>query len=276
MRIRKLAIFLLLFFSPGLHSTASAEEKMRIVSLLPNMTEFVFALGAGDSLVAVDNFSDIPAEAKRLPKVGDFQGVSLESIVKFRPDLLLLMQGYYPEETLVKLRSLGIRAVDCTNQTIAQVQACAVKLGGILKNPQSGARISQEIDAALSAAKAAAPPRRKRVLLLLQAEPYYGVGARNFIDEILSAAGGLNVLAHAKLSYPLLSRESLITTAPDVVVVFSAHDRLVVQELLSKVQTKAKAQIVLFDENLLSRPGPRVGAAIKALNEVLYPPQNPK
>jgi ABC-type hemin transport system substrate-binding protein len=274
MRIKTLAS-LLLFFAQVLAATANEDTELRIVSLLPNMTEFVFALGAGNALVAVDNFSDTPDAAKKLPKVGDFQSVSLESIVKFRPNLLLMMEDYYPEETLIKLSRLGIRAVTCTNKTIAQVEDCADRLGFVLRNPTGGRKIATDIEDARLGLTTRSKGKQKKVLLLLQAEPYYGVGANNFIDEIVTAAGGINVLKNAKQPYPLIGRESILTTNPDVIIVFSDHDRRAVASLLNQSKQGANIQIEVVDENLISRPGPRVGEAMTTLNATLFPASTP-
>jgi iron complex transport system substrate-binding protein len=199
-------------------SAASA----RIVSTSPSITETLFALGV-DRVVGVSSFCRFPAAATRLPKVGSFLRPDTERIAALRPDLVIVHDG--PNDVPRQLAALGIRSIVVERGTLAGVYSSIRDIGAAAGVTDRADRLIAQLRGRLDAVRAAAATRPpKRVLVIMGRQPgtlsdLVAVGRGSYVNDIVTAAGGVNVLDDPKLpDYPRISMETVIRLQPDLIV----------------------------------------------------------
>jgi cobalamin transport system substrate-binding protein len=259
----------------GKSITFTAAPK-RIVSVAPSSTEIVFALGAGDRLVAVDDFSDYPAAAKALPKVGGFKA-SPEKIVSFQPDLVLATTT---GDLATVLESQSQRVIVQEPRDIEAVYQSIVLIGQILDRDSAARDLVQSMRMRISAVgektKAATKVRVLHELDATDPTKIFVAGPRNFIDAMIGIAGGTNVAASAATSYPQLSSEEIIRADPQVIVLsdagFGGSPEVVrARPGWSAISAVKSGQVYPIDPDIVSRPGPRLADAVESYAKLLHP-----
>ncbi len=241
-----------------------AEPPQRIVSLAPNLTQMVLALGGGGSLAAVTPFCQASANIARLP--GGIQPEA-EAVLQLAPDLVLATT-MTPASTREQLRRLGMRVEVIDADSLEGIRAAQQRLAGLLG---SAAPTMPE-------ATKAAPGRS--VALLFGADTGYSAGCGTHAHEVLEAAGLRNIAAEAGGPWPQLGEEFLLAADPDVIVVadYGGAQREEVLEVLQKHPVRRhlaavqSGRIVVFPAPVFSVPGPaalEAGAALRAEVEKL-------
>ena len=194
----------------------------RIVCGTPAVAEIVFALGCGDRVVGVSDYTVYPPEAKAKRSIGGWINPNRERLLVVRPDLVI-SQGQH-QRLATFAGEYGIRFHTVTLDTLADVYSAVDSIAGMLGVPQRGETLNAEIRRDLAAVRArAADTRSPRVFLLLGRTPgsltgLSTVGAGTFLDDMIRVAGGTNVFADASGAYPQVSKESLLLRRPEVIL----------------------------------------------------------
>jgi iron complex transport system substrate-binding protein len=194
----------------------------RIVSTSPSITETLFALGLGDRVVGVSRFCRYPASVATLPKVGTFLKPDAEAIATLRPDLVLVHAG--PNTAAAQLQTLGIKTATIDRGALPSVFTTIQQIGAAAGVPDRATRLIADLRAGLdrvNAATAGRPPRRVLIIVGRRTgtlTDIVAVGPGSYLHDLAAMAGGTNVLADAKLEYPRISMETIISLAPDVIV----------------------------------------------------------
>lgn len=257
-------------------SVTIAARPSRIVSIGPSITEFLFALGAGDRVVGVDDFSDQPAAAKNIDKVGGVK-VNLEKVVSLKPDLVFTVK--FSDGTIERLVSAGLTVIVVDPQSVADVSRTAVLIGTAVG--ADGSKLSASIDAQLNSVKekVAAATTKPRVFHEVDAsDPTkpYTVGPGSYIQDLIALAGGVNIAANAGSAYPQLSLEEVVKADPEIIVLGDADygvtaDQVAARPGWSAISAVKNKKIFAISDSLVSRPGPRVGDAALAYAKLLHP-----
>jgi iron complex transport system substrate-binding protein len=201
---------------------APCTDGLRIISLAPNITELVYSLGHGDCLVGVTDYCRHPAEAAHKPRVGGLHNPSLEGILALRPTLVLHLPAH--QSLADGLRKNRIECINIRSEVLDDIYAALGLLGSRLGRTEQARHIEAQIRADLDRVRRRTEPLgRKRVLMIVSHAPgslrdLYAAGRGNFLDELITLAGGENLLEKSALGYPILSREYLLTASPDVVI----------------------------------------------------------
>lgn len=248
------------------------ETPERIVSLVPSVTEILFALGAGDRLVGVTRYSDYPPAARDLPRVGDYSAPNLEAVAMLEPDLVLLAADAAGPALLSRLEALAIPAYIVYPRGIEETLDTIRRLGQILGRADAGERVAAELQAQLAAVQRAAGGRpRPRVLFCVMTEPLVVAGPGTLIDDLIRVAGGRNVVAPGPMRYPTWSPEGMLAADPDVIVV-SVHPGQQSPDQLAaawpELTAARRKRIVTIEPDWVSRPGPRLALGAAALQEI--------
>jgi len=195
----------------------------RIVSTSPSITETLFALGLGDRVVGVSIYCRYPEVVNRLPRVGSFLKPDAEAIVRLRPDLVIVHAG--PHTVPQQLAAMKIRTTTVNEGTLAEVYASIRVIGRAAGVPDRAESLVTSIRQRLAATHASAVGlSRRRVLIVVGREPstltsLVAAGPGSFLHDVITAAGGVNVLADPRLpQYPQISMETVIRLAPDLIV----------------------------------------------------------
>lgn len=260
-----------------------AKAPERIVTLAPSDTEIVYALGLGSKVVAVDEFSDYPAEAKGLRTIGGSDGqFNYEQIVSLKPDLVLAA-GLTSPETMKKLEDLKLTVVQVgATQTTFDSIYSDINLVGQITGQQAQAQaltgtMRQRVDAIK--AKVATTSARPRVYWEIDAtDPSkpYTVGPGSFINDLITMAGGTNTFANAKSPYPQASSEQIVASNPQLIILADTAYGGTVQSVLQRpgwqnIEAVKKKQVYPIDTNIVSRPGPRIVDGLEATVRLIHP-----
>ncbi|MBT9175720.1 MAG: Vitamin B12-binding protein [Firmicutes bacterium] len=248
----------------------------RIVSLAPSNTEMLFALGIEGKIVGVTTNCDYPAQAATKEKVGSFGTPSVEKIVSLRPDLVLAASLH--KTVGEQLAALGIPVIVLNAESIQGVLDNAELLGRVTGAVRGAAQLKRQISADLNAVdervQALANEQRPLVYYEVWSNPIMTAGPNTFLHELITRAGGINLGATATTNWPTLSLEELLSRQPQVM--FYGHATETVEQIKARpdwgsIPALREGRVYLVDENLILRPGPRIGQALRLLASQLHP-----
>ncbi|MBN1592500.1 MAG: cobalamin-binding protein [Candidatus Coatesbacteria bacterium] len=260
-------------------------DAKKIVTLAPNLTEIVCSLGLGENLVGVSSYSNYPKEVNALPKVGGFAALNVEMIASLTPDIVLATMDGNSEIDINKLRSLGI-AVFCVFPNDMQGLLKAIgQLGKLLGREDSAnglvANIEQSVrNVRASAEKLGKARGRPKVLITLDTKPIVSASTQTFIGELVQIAGGNNVIGSNPIRYPRLSLETIIASAPDVILAtgHGSHASVLADlrqlERWKDIPAIKNGRVYSLDPDLATRQGPRVVEALKIIQDHLFPDEH--
>ncbi len=236
----------------------------RVVSLAPNLTEMLFSLGAGDRVVGTDDFSNFPAEAKKITKVGGMQP-NVEKIAALKPDLVIAStEGNHPS-LAGALKAAAIPLYVVRTDRLDQIAPAMERLGRLLDAPKTDDAV-RALRAAIDAQRRTRATR-KRILFAVWTDPLYVAGRNTFTDDLLQLAGAQNSVQVG--GWPQYSLESLAASPPELILYPRGAVTPEQVETLKKRVPALQAEVVSVNEDIFQRPGPRVAEAAKALNAIL-------
>lgn len=258
-------------------TSASAEapaEAHRVISLNPSITSIVVALGAGGSLVGVDDFSarQEPAVAG-LPRVGGLYDPSLEAVVALSPDLVALVPSAQQRDFRARLSAAGIPTLEVDPTTFEEVLVSIETVGRRVGKADAAALRVAEIRRARSEVEAAARRHsRPSAVLVLQRDPLFVVGEGSFIDEMLSAAGARNLAAGLGGPYPRAGVEWLVASRPEVILDAASDPEPAASywKRWPSLPAVGAGRVVAIDPALVTLPGPRLDGALRALAAAIH------
>lgn len=274
-RLRPRFLFVLLLFACGERRVATIHDDLgrevalpsrvqRVVTIAPSVTEIVFAVGSGDRVAGVDDHSNFPAAAAKLPRVGGMQP-NLERIVALRPDVVLASSEGNQPALGPALAAVGIPLFVVRTDRVDEIPPAMERLGRILDSPRAN-DAAREVRAAIDAQRRTRS-RKPRVLFAVWTDPLYVAGRETFTNDLFVLTGAENAVEVA--GWPQYSLESLVAHPPDLVLYpRGAVTPQQVDALLARAPG-VKVRVEALDEDVFQRPGPRVGAAAKALNDIL-------
>jgi iron complex transport system substrate-binding protein len=242
---------------------APKQTPRRIVTLAPNVTEMVIALGAADRIVGTDDYSADAMPQRKLPRVGGLQP-NLEKIVAVRSDLVIANAAGLPPNLGRALASVHIPLLVVTNERLADIAKSMTSIANALGINSTNA--VAKLNASL-ARERRTRPHPPRLMLAVWTDPLYVAGRNTFADDLFTLCGATNSVEVN--GWPSYSLESFVAYPPDILL-YPNHSVTpeAVRALLTRANTKNVVAIPV-DENLFTRPGPRVGEAGGILNGVL-------
>jgi iron complex transport system substrate-binding protein len=200
-------------------ASLAAAERPRIVSLAPNITEIAYAAGAGPALVGTVEYSDYPAAARELPRVGDGWQVDVERVLALEPDLVLAWATGTPGTTIAKLEAVGLRVESVETRRLADVPAALRRLGALAGSPgeaeAAAVRFESEI---LRLRRRYATAQVVSVFIEIDDQPLYTVGGQHVINEAVMLCRGRNIFAELRQVAPPVDLESVLARNPQVIL----------------------------------------------------------
>ncbi|MFO7802266.1 MAG: cobalamin-binding protein [Desulfovermiculus sp.] len=251
----------------------------RIVSLAPSITESVFAVGRGESLVGVTRYSDYPGQAQSLPSVGSYVNLNVEKIVSLQPDLCLATKDGNPYPVIRQLEQAGIPVYALDPRDLPAVMDTLLKLGQLLDAQDKAQEVVAQMRRELQELQALVDQvtDRPKVFFQIGISPIVSVGTDTFIHELITLAGGVNVAA-GSVQYPRYSREDVLVFNPDLILInsMSKEEDLVQAEIdrwqeFPQIDAVADSRIHSLDASLFNRPTPRLTRALRTLVHLFHP-----
>jgi|LNFM01.1.fsa_nt_gb iron complex transport system substrate-binding protein len=244
----------------------------RVVSVAPNVTEMLFALGLGGRVVGVSSLCDFPDEARQRTRVGALDSLSVEAILALAPDTVAGVPGV-PQPVIDRLRARRIHVEISRVESVEDVRALARTYGRLFDEPAAVDRWLPLFDEQIARARHLFVPReRPRVLAVVDQRPLVCAGPGSYVDELLRLSNVDNALASGP-AWPQLSLETVISVAPDVVLDLCGP---LAQEPLDRawaahttIPAVRDRRVVSVADPLVTRPGPRAPRAIELVSLAL-------
>lgn len=248
----------------------------RIVTLAPNLTEIVYAVGAGDRLVGNTTYCDYPPEAKQVTKIGDTMQPNIERIVALRPQLVLVSTASQLEAFTRQLNEQGIAVYVTDPRSLDDVFRSIKTLGDLLGEAERAEQVVNNLRARASAVEQAVKTSKPvRVFYQVSAAPLYTIGREAFLTDLIRRAGGQSVTADVPGAFPRYSDEAALATQPEAIIlsVDSSMDEGNAKHAasLAKAPAVTSGRVYGINGDLLSRPGPRLVEGLEQIARSLHP-----
>ena len=252
----------------------------RIVSLAPNITEALFAIGADSFIVGVSNYCDYPPETKIKKKVGSLLDPNLEVIASLNPDLIIMTIEGNSRQTYYSLKNLNYKVFVTNPSNVDGIIKMIKQFGIITGKKETADRIANTMqndkDNFVSQNQFEVK-QGNNCLMLISLSPLITVNKFTFINEIIELAGFKNLYRDELIQYPQINYEDVILKNPDYIFIScDTNDIMLKNNLLNSVNDKMNTtngvknkKVFPLDENVLSRPGPRVLECVRLLKNKL-------
>lgn len=256
---------------------------VRAISLAPSTTEIVAALDGTSRLAAIDMYSDYPAEVSTLPKITNpDMSVNYEQIAALTPDVVYAAAITAPD-VIEGIEKLGIPVVvvGSVTATFASTLADITLVGQTLQRDTEASALTTTMQTEWDALaqKVAAIETKPTVFWELDATDIakpYTVGPDSFVAELLNVAGGVNVFADVTDAYPQVSLEQIVAKAPETIILADSiwgvtPEAVVEREGWGAIPAVKNGRVFPIDDNIVSRPGPRIVQGLAAVVAILHP-----
>jgi cobalamin transport system substrate-binding protein len=258
-----------------------ARAPERIVSMAPNVTEILFALGLGGRVVGVTRFCDFPPEARAIKRIGGLVDPNVEVIRSLDPDLVVAFRGN-PLRLVERIGKLGLPVfVLDIGEGIEALFPLIAKVGRVTRSDDRAAVLAAGLRRRLEAVDEvmAGIGTRPKVFVLLYGQGLWTCGGESYVDDLISRAGGVNVAAALPKKWALYKRERIIEDDPDVIFILarSGADFAAGRAWLTKkagvgfVAAMRSGRIYELDEDAASRFGPRLVDVLDRMARLLHP-----
>ena len=271
--------------APAQRADSSARPRAsRIISLVPALTEMVFAIGAGSAVVAVSSYDDYPPEVRSLPRVGALIDPDVERIIQLRPDLVLLYGSQ--ADLMTQLSRASIPYFEYRHGGLADVTSTIRALGDRTGRAKEAAAIANGIDERLARLrKTTASLTKPRTLLVFGRESgtlrnIYASGGRGFLHDMLEVTGATNVFADVAAESVEASSEMILTRAPEVIIEIRSvgipegpkrNADLAAWRSLASLPAVRTNRIHFLTGRAVGVPGPRVAESAEQIAALLHP-----
>lgn len=270
--------------APGAPSAQVQASPKRIISLVPAVTEMLFAIGAGPEVVGVSSYDRFPPEARTRPSVGALVDPDFERILSLKPDLVVVYGSQ--SELITRLERVRIPMFNYRHAGLADITETIESLGARVGRAERARQVANAIRGAIGeVARRVAGRARPKTMLVFGREPgtlrgIYASGGIGFMHDMLDVAGGANIFADVPRQAVQVSSELLLARAPDVVVEVHTEtnwtqERIAreqrVWSVLPSVPAVRNGRVHVLVDDRLTIPGPRVAEAVQRLAAVLHP-----
>ncbi len=257
---------------------AVPDEPQRIVSLAPSVTEILFALGLGERVVGVTDFSNHPAEAAAKPKVGSFVRLNAERILDLKPDLAVGTVDGNRLNLVRLLEDAGVAVYAVNPQSVDGMIRTVAGLGAACGVPARGEAVARDLRARLTrVTETSRGLERPRVFLQINTRPIISVNRDTLHHDVIRLAGGENLTADHAVPYPRVGLEEILSRGPDVILISSMEREGAFEEARqawfqwNTIPAVRTGRVHLIDSDLIDRPSPRVIQGIEAMADLLHP-----
>lgn len=244
----------------------------RAISLAPNLTEIIFAVGAGGRLVGVTSYCNYPAEAQSIQKVSDTLTPNIENIIALRPEVVFVSTASQLESFMQTLTEQNIAVFVTSPDGIEGIYKSIQDVGSILGHGTNAEEVVIGLKKRVSFVEnQTAGMERPKVFVQIDKNALYTIGNESFITDIVHRAGGISATADVGTAYPKLSKETALALRPDVIILSASEGNREPNDVFKNSPAVRDRKVFSIDADLLSRPGPRIVDALEQIAKSLHP-----
>lgn len=246
----------------------------RIISLAPSNTEILFALGLGDSVVAVTDQCDYPLEALEKEKVGGYATPDIEKIVALNPDLVLVAYGT-PMDVINNMVGLGLTVFGIKTTDLDDLLNDIRRIGEITDKEMEAQALTSEMASEIKTVTDVTSEleNRPRVFYIIWNDPLWSAGSGTFMHELIEKGGGVNICGNIT-GYPTISIEEVVARNPEVIITSSwpgIYEWAMNETALNTTDARQYNRVFACDDNLVQRPGPRLVEGLEWFAHFIHP-----
>jgi iron complex transport system substrate-binding protein len=246
----------------------------RIVSLAPGATEMLFAAGAGERVIATVEYSDEPAGAKQVPRIGDVVAIDMEKLVALRPEVAVVWPGGGNPAQIEEIGRMGIPIYRQQVNALADLAGSLRRLGALAGTSAAAEQAARNIEAKLAAlARTYGNGRHPSVLLEIWNHPIYTIGGTHLLSDALRICGARNAFGDLRDLGPAIDVEAVVARNPDIIVATAppgvGPEWLADWKRFTALRAVRAGNLIAFEDPRLIRLGPSVVDATEALCKVL-------
>ncbi|MGS0681219.1 cobalamin-binding protein [Shewanella sp. 125m-7] len=249
-----------------------AAPAKRIVALSPHSVEMLYAIGAGDTIVATTDHADFPEAALQIPRIGGYYGVQIERLLELEPDLVVVWGSGNKAEDITRIKELGFRVFDSNPSTLEAVADELVSLGELTGHQAKAATVANDYRQQLTQLRSnnSAKPEVK-VFYQLWSTPLMTVAKNSWIQQIIGVCHGDNVFVDAANDYPQVSLETVVLKQPEVILQSQDEGNIIGVDWSQWAEIPAvkNQHIYQLNADLLHRAAPRALLGVEALCNAL-------
>jgi iron complex transport system substrate-binding protein len=276
-------VLALVALAVGCQDRAASPVPKRVVSLSPNTTEAMFAIGAGHALVGRSAHCDYPADAQKLPSVGGYADPNIEMVLSLEPDLVISERGPAGPALEERLRGHGIATFFPATDSIADVQKMLLDLGARFGAEARARELTEAMQARIDRIEAWAKKKKSpTIVMVFDTSPLFVAGPGSYPDELLRIAGGKNLIDRGG-KWPTIDVERLLALDPDVIVdavvmegESGKSSRLVKAPGFSELRAVKERRVRRLRNDAPLRPGPRLADGLWELAHAVHGEEPPK
>jgi iron complex transport system substrate-binding protein len=248
----------------------------RIVSLAPNLTEIVFAVGAGDRLVGDTEYCDYPEQAKNVARIGDTMHPSIERIIALKPQVVLVSTASQLEAFTKQLDAQKIAVYVTNPRSLEEVFRSIATFGGLFGNPDQAAKLVADLRRRTAEVEAKVHDRKPiAVFYQVSGEPLYTIGRDAYLTDLVRRAGGVSVTADVPGGFPRYSDEAALAARPEAIILPSGGSmgsaNSTAAAALKNSPAVFSSRVYKINDDHLSRPGPRLVDGLEEMARALHP-----
>ena len=243
----------------------------RAVSLAPNLTENIFAVGAGNKLVGVTSYCDYPAEARQIAKIGDTINPNMETIIALKPQIVFVSTASQIETFTKTLERQNINVFVTNPNDFAGVLRNLKQLGEILGTSANAEKLINDLQNRVKAvAEKVKDQPKTKVFVQISKEPLFTIGKDSFITELVERAGGESATKNVATAYPKLSKETALALNPGAIILSESSDNLEPNDVFANSGAVKNKRVFRVNAAWLARPGPRIVDALEQIAKDLH------
>lgn len=248
----------------------------RIVSLAPNLTEIVYAVGAGDRLVGDTTYCDYPEPAKNVAKVGDTMHPSIERIIALKPQIVLISTASQLEAFTKQLDEQKIAVYVTNPRSLDELFRSIETLGDLFGNHDRASKLVGDLRKRSAAVEAVAKTAKPvRVFYQVSDSPLYTIGSDAYLTDLIRRAGGVSVTGDVPGAFPRYSDEAALAARPEAIILPTGGSmgsaNSTVATALKNSPAVLSNRVFKVNEDHLQRPGPRLVDGLEEMARALHP-----
>lgn len=253
------------------HQIYVQKQPARIISLAPNMTEIVYAIGAGGRIVGVSDLCDYPPSVKKKPHVGDLQ-LRTEMVLALKPDLVLAHAGLQRGQ-IEELRRLGVKVAGFSPENWQELLKVIQKTGDLTGATTGAYRVIKNMEAYRTQVTQRIKGKpRVPVFVEVWNAPLMTAGPGTFLDQLITMAGGVNIAGKGHAAWSIFPQEIVLEKNPDVIILTCKNkSEVLTRRGWNQISAIRSKRVYEVEPDIYSRPGPRLGEALEDLAALLHP-----
>ncbi|MCB1025075.1 MAG: cobalamin-binding protein [Acidobacteria bacterium] len=243
----------------------------KAVSLAPNLTEIIFAVGAGDKLVGVTSYCNYPERAKDIPKVGDTLKPNIENILALKPDVVFVSTASQLQSFSETLEKQGISVFVTNPNSLEDIYNSIEKIGEVFGNAKQAEEVVTQLKKRVREIEEKTKNTRKIRTFVQIDRSLYTIGEESFLTDLIEKAGGSSVTKDVATAYPKISKEKALALDPEAIILSESPDNISPNDAFKNSSAIRNGRVYKINADILSRPAPRIVDALEQIAKSLHP-----